>query len=68
MQWQFLPFGGGPRSCIGEFFALTAATLELASIVRHCRLTSRGTTFPITAPLTIVPDGPIPALVQTVNS
>lgn len=68
MQWQFLPFGGGPRSCIGEFFALTAATLELASIVRHCRLTSRESTFPITAPLTIVPDGPIPALVQTVNS
>lgn len=68
MQWQFLPFGGGPRSCIGEFFALTAATLELASIVRHCRLTSRESTFPITAPLTIVPDGPIPALVRTVNS
>ena len=68
MQWQFLPFGGGPRSCIGEFFALTAATLELASIVRHCRLTSRNATFPITAPLTIVPDGPIPALVQTVNA
>lgn len=68
MKWQFLPFGGGPRSCIGEFFALTAATLELASIVRHCRLTSRESTFPITAPLTIVPDGPIPALVQTVNS
>lgn len=67
MQWQFLPFGGGPRSCIGEFFALTAATLELASIVRHCRLTSRGATFPITAPLTIVPDGPIPALVQTTS-
>lgn len=68
MQWQFLPFGGGPRSCIGEFFALTAATLELASIVRHCRLTSRSATFPITAPLTIVPDGPIPALVQTANA
>lgn len=68
MQWQFLPFGGGPRSCIGEFFALTAATLELASIVRHCRLTSRSATFPITAPLTIVPDGPIPALVQTVDA
>lgn len=68
MQWQFLPFGGGPRSCIGEFFALTAATLELASIVRHCRLTSRSATFPITAPLTIVPDGPIPALLQTANA
>lgn len=68
MQWQFLPFGGGPRSCIGEFFALTAATLELASIVRHCRLTSLDPTFPITAPLTIVPDGPIPAHVRTVTS
>ena len=52
----------------GLLIALTAATLELAPIVRHCRLTSRNATFPITAPLTIVPDGPIPALVQTVNA
>jgi cytochrome P450 len=63
-RWQFLPFGGGPRSCIGEYFALTAATLELASIVRHCEVTSNEPSFPMSAPLTIVPDGPIPAVIR----
>jgi cytochrome P450 len=63
-RWQFLPFGAGPRSCIGEHFALTAATLELASVVRHWELTSTEPVFPMSAPLTIVPDGPIPAMVR----
>jgi cytochrome P450 len=63
-RWQFLPFGAGPRSCIGEQFALTAATLELASVVRHWELTSTEPMFPMSAPLTIVPDGPIPAMVR----
>jgi len=63
-RWQFLPFGGGPRSCIGEYFALTAATLELASVLRHCEVTSTHSSFPMTAPLTIVPDGPIPAMIR----
>lgn len=67
-QWQYLPFGGGPRSCIGEFFALTAATLELAAIARRCRVSSRDAAFPITAPLTIVPEGPIPASIHTLTN
>jgi cytochrome P450 len=63
-RWQFLPFGAGPRSCIGEQFALTAATLELASVLRHWELASGEPEFPMSAPLTIVPDGPIPAVVR----
>jgi cytochrome P450 len=63
-RWQFVPFGAGPRSCIGEQFALTAATLELASVVRHWDLTSIKPDYPVSAPLTVVPAGPVPAVVR----
>ena len=33
-----LPFGGGPRQCIGNMFALTEATLILAAVVQRYQL------------------------------
>lgn len=48
--------------------ALTAATLELASIVRHCRLTSRSATVPDHRAAHHRAGRAHPALVQTVNA
>ena len=37
-RFAYLPFGAGPRTCVGSSFALQEATLMLASIVRRFRL------------------------------
>ncbi len=34
-RFAYLPFGAGPRKCIGSTFALQEATLVLASLVKH---------------------------------
>jgi cytochrome P450 len=39
----FVPFGSGPHKCIGDAFALTEATLALASITARWRLRPAGT-------------------------
>lgn len=63
-RWEFLPFAGGPRSCIGEHFALLESTLALATIVREVEITSGDDDFPVDVPFTTVARGPIPAQVR----
>src|SRR3979409_1930827 len=37
-RYAYLPFGAGPRICIGATFALQEATLVLGTIMRNFRL------------------------------
>ena len=37
-RFAYLPFGGGPRVCIGAQFALTEATLVLATMIQAFRI------------------------------
>jgi cytochrome P450 len=41
-RWEYLPFGGGPRKCIGDHFAMLEATVVLATLVRALELRSEG--------------------------
>jgi cytochrome P450 len=38
-RYAFFPFGGGPRMCIGNTFALMEIALVLAHVSRHWRMT-----------------------------
>jgi cytochrome P450 len=62
-RWQFLPFGAGPRTCVGDHFAMLEMTLALSTIVRRTELCSLDDEFPLATPFTMVAGAPIPARV-----
>jgi cytochrome P450 len=66
-RWQFIPFGGGPRSCIGDHFAMLEATLALGTIIRMTEIRSLEGDFPLAVPFTTVAAAPIPARVYARN-
>lgn len=57
----YMPFGGGPRTCIGNVFALTEATLVLAMIAKQFRLEAlSGRALELDALVTLRPKGGLP--------
>jgi cytochrome P450 len=63
-RWQYLPFGGGPRSCIGDHFTMLEATLGLAAIIGNAEIESLDDDFPLAVPFTMVAGAPIRARVR----
>ncbi len=54
----FLPFGGGARKCIAEDFAMTHATIALATITARWRLTpTPGCRIRPSLAITLAPNG-----------
>ena len=64
-RFAYMPFGIGPRVCIGAQFALTEATLVLATLIQNFRI-ERADDDPVTprAIVTTQPDHPPPFLLR----
>ncbi len=61
---HYLPFGAGPRVCIGSHFALLEAQLALATMVQRARLRLVATRVEPEPLVTLRPRGGMPAVVE----
>ena len=62
---QFMPFGFGPRTCIGMSFAIIEASVLLATLVRGARFAWDGSHAPEpVSRITLRPKGGMPLLVE----
>lgn len=64
-KYAYYPFGGGPRVCIGNTFALMEAALILAAVGQKYRFTYEGPVPPeLNAQITLLPQDGIPATLR----
>jgi cytochrome P450 len=60
-RYQYLPFGAGPRICIGMAFAMMEATAMLATLLQHARFATVEGHEPLpVARVTLLPRGGMP--------
>jgi cytochrome P450 len=60
-RYQYLPFGAGPRICIGMAFAMIEATAILATLLQSARFASTDGREPVpVARVTLLPAGGMP--------
>jgi cytochrome P450 len=65
-RYAYLPFGGGPRLCIGSHFALMEAPLILATLYQRFHFELEGSEAVIVDPLvTLRPRGGLPMFVKS---
>ena len=62
---QFMPFGAGPRTCIGAAFAMIEATAVLATLIRGARYRLKATHLPVpVSRVSLAPRGGMPMQVE----
>jgi cytochrome P450 len=68
--YEYLPFGGGDRGCIGMAFSMFEMKLVLATILSGLQLdlTDQRPVRPIRRGITIVPSGGVPVVVKSKRS
>lgn len=52
-RYAWLPFGGGPRACIGRHFSMLESVLALAVLLREFDIETPDTDIPVTAAVTL---------------
>jgi cytochrome P450 len=63
-RYAYVPFGGGPRACLGALFARLEATVAMAALVRAYRLRTDPVQPAVTTGITLHPCEPVPCTVS----
>jgi cytochrome P450 len=63
-RYQYMPFGAGPRICIGMAFAMLEATAILATLLQRVRFAPVGRDPEPVARVTLIPKGGMPLAVR----
>jgi cytochrome P450 len=63
-RYQYMPFGAGPRICIGMAFAMLEATAILATLLQRVRFARVGREPVPVARVTLIPQGGMPLAVR----
>jgi cytochrome P450 len=63
-RYAYFPFGGGPRACIGEHFAMLEAITLLALFLRGRRVTAQRRDLPVEPNVTVRPVGAVPVSLE----
>ncbi|MCW2812217.1 MAG: cytochrome [Friedmanniella sp.] len=63
-RYAWIPFGTGPRACVGMQIGLLEVQLVIAAVLQHFTITTPLTALPVHAAITLVPTGALPVRFQ----
>jgi cytochrome P450 len=65
-RYAWMPFGAGPRACIGMQIAMLEIPIVIAAVLQAFALETQLTSIPVHAAITLQPTGPLPLRLQRV--
>jgi cytochrome P450 len=67
-RYAWMPFGAGPRACIGMQIAMLEIPIVIAAVLQAFRLETQLTSIPVHAAITLQPTGALPLRLQAIQA